>query len=113
MAADPTNGEGHVHELDESQEISEDDLVTFTDEDGAEHRCAILAIAEVDGADYALLAPVTQLQDEESEELELFIFSYGEDEDGNEVFGFIEDEQTYETVQSFFSTLVEQRESLD
>lgn len=108
---EPTNGEGHVDELDESQTLEDDDVVTFTDEDGNEHRCAVLAIAEVEGRDFALLAPVDQLDDEDEDEaLELFIFAYGEDDEGLETFSYVEDEALYDRVKDFFSTLVEEGE---
>ncbi len=107
---DQTNGEGHVDELDESQDIDSDDIVAFTDEDGVEHRCVILAVAEVEDADYALLAPIDQLEDDTSEELELFIFAYGEDEDGLETFSYIDNEERYELVRSFFATLMDSEE---
>lgn len=95
---------GHVDELDEGNEL---DVVQFSDEEGKLHTAAVLAIVEVEDASYAVLAPVEQLNDDESDELEIFLFGYGEDEDGNEVFSWIEDEETFHKVQQAASILLE------
>ena len=111
MGIDPDeNGQGHLDGFDDSEEIDEDDVVTITDEDGVERICVVLAVADVEGRDYALLAPAEQLEDEGGEELELFIFTYDLDEDETEVFGYVDDESTYEKVREFFSTLIGQEQ---
>jgi uncharacterized protein YrzB (UPF0473 family) len=105
------NGQGHLDSFDDSEEIDEDDIVTIVDEDGTERNCVVLAVAEVEGRDYALLAPAEQLQNEEGAELELFIFTYDiDDDDETEVFGWVEDEAVYERVREFFSTLIAQEQ---
>ena len=98
------NGLGHVEELDESDEI---EVVEFEDEDGVTHQTAILAIIELGESQYAVLAPVQQLVDEDGDELELFLFEYGEDEEGKEVFSYIEDEQTFASVQAAAAALLD------
>jgi uncharacterized protein YrzB (UPF0473 family) len=98
------NGAGHVEELDESDDL---DVVEFEDEEGNLHVAAILAVLEVDDLEYAVLAPVAQLNDDDSEELEIFLFQYGEDEEGNEMFAYIEDEAMFKKVQEAASTLLE------
>lgn len=98
------NGMGHVDELDEGDEL---EIVQFTDDDGKEYTAAILAVLEVDDQDYAVLAPVEQLEDE-SGELELFLFVYGEDDEGNEVFSFIEDDAIFEKVRAAAAELLEE-----
>lgn len=104
MADNETNGAGHVEELDESTEL---DVVEFEDEDGKLHVAAILAVIEIDDLDYAVLAPVAQLEDDDSEELEIFLFQYGEDEDGNEMFAYIDDEETFNKVRAAASMILE------
>lgn len=106
---DSENGLGHVDELDEGNEL---EVVQFADEEGKVTTAAILAIVEVENSDYAVLAPVEQLNDDESDELELFLFGYGEDEEGNEVFSWIEDEETFNKVQLAASTLLESEEAV-
>ena len=104
MGIDETNGAGHVEELDESTDL---DVVEFEDEEGHLHVAAILAIIEVDDLDYAVLAPVAQLEDDDSEELEIFLFQYAEDEEGNEMFAYIDDEETFKKVQAAASMVLE------
>ncbi len=108
MPIDPENGDGHVDGFDESEELAEDDLVTITDDDGTEWECAILAVVEHEGDEYALLAPVDQLEDEESDELEMFLFLYEVDDEGVQTFSYIEDDEVYEQVQQAFQVLMEQ-----
>ena len=107
MADDGTNGAGHIEELDESEDL---DVVEFEDEEGNLHVAAILAVIEVDDLDYAVLPPVAQLEDDGGEELEIFLFQYGEDEDGNEMFAYIDDEATFRKVQEAASQLLETSE---
>ena len=97
--ADPTN---HEEGFDETEEL---EVVEFEDEDGTLHTAAILAVVAVEGHDYAVLAPVAQLEDD-SDEMEIFLFQYGEDEDGNEMFGYIEDEAVFKLVQQAATTLL-------
>lgn len=100
------NGDGHVDEFDESEEFDEEDLVTITDESGTEHECAILGILEHEGAEFALLAPLAQLADDDGTEVEMFIFSYVVDDEGQQVFGYIDDDELYEAVKAEFALLV-------
>ena len=86
-----------------------EDLVTITDEDGTEIDCAILAVMEHDGEEYALLARLDQLR-EDAEETEMFIFKYGVDDDGAQSFTSIEDDATYDTVRDAFSLLISQED---
>jgi uncharacterized protein YrzB (UPF0473 family) len=99
-----TNGTGHVEELDESDSL---DIVEFQDDEGRTIVAAILAVIEVDDLDYAVLAPAAQLEDDEGEELEIFLFQYGEDEDGNEMFAYIDDEATFHKVQEAAGLVLE------
>jgi uncharacterized protein YrzB (UPF0473 family) len=110
MGTDPDdNGDGHIDEFDESEGFDPADLVTITDENGEEIDCAILAVMEHDGEEYALLARLEQL-DSDSEELEMFIFRYSVDEEGNQSFSSIEEDATYEAVREEFALLINQEE---
>ena len=86
---DGENGLGHVEELDESNDL---EVVEFTDEEGTTYTAAILAVLQVDDSDYAVLAPIEQL----------------EDEDGNEFFSYIEDEATFAKVQQAATALLDE-----
>ncbi len=105
MSTQDENGQGHVEGFDDSEDV--DEIVVIIDEEDNERECVILAVAEQDGHEYALLAPNDQLDDEDGTELELFILAISTDENGEETFGFIEDEEEYEGVKAFFSTLME------
>lgn len=109
MGTDPEdNGEGHVEEFDESPEFDPEDIVTIQDEEGNEIECAILMIIEHDGDDYAMLGPLEQLRSEEGDEIEMYIFKYQVDDEGNQLFAAIEDDRTYEAVRTAFSLLMDQ-----
>jgi len=109
MGGDPEeNGDGHVDTFDESEEFDESDLVVITDEDGQQIECAIVAVIEHDGEEFALLARVEQLVSEEGDEIEMFIFHYEVDDEGNQLFSSVEDEATYEAVRDEFSVLMNQ-----
>jgi hypothetical protein len=75
-------------------------IVSFEDEDGEVLELALLIAFELDGAEYAALAPAQQLGDEA---LDLFVFASGE-RDGQPFFEAIEDD---ELAQRVFSLAVE------
>ena len=100
------NGEGHVEGLDEREEIENADVRILVDDDGNELQCLLLAVLELDNAEYALLTPLEDL-DSETEEMEVYVFTYSEGEDGLEEFGEISDENTYNAVVAYASTLME------
>lgn len=80
---DDDNGHGHVEGLDESEHITEEDIVVLVDDEGGEHRYVLLAMLEVEGVDYAVLGPEDQLTDPTREEVDLSFFeviSEGEQE---------------------------------
>lgn len=104
MGEEESNGLGHIDELDEGEDL---EVVQFTTEDGKEYTAAILAVIEHEGSDYAVLAPLDQLQDDDGEELELFLFEYGEDEEGGEFFSYIEDEAIFNAVREAAAVLLD------
>jgi len=109
MGTGDENGQGHVEGFDDTEDI--DEVVVIIDEDDNERECVILAVIEQeDGQEYALLAPADQLEQDDGTELELFILTISTDEQGDDSFGFIEDETEYEAVKQVFSTLMEQAE---
>lgn len=92
---------------DQSEDLVFDpsETVTFEDEEGNEHHCVVLAITEYEGDEYAMLAPVEQVESNEQEELELYLFRYDVTEDDTEEFSFIEDEAVFAAVQEIFSAM--------
>ena len=78
-----------------------DDIITITDEDGVEYVLEVLAVLEVDGAQYYALVPADAADDEE---LEVTLLKVTE-ENGEEILCAIEDEQELEHV---YSVMVDQ-----
>jgi len=92
---------------DDDLEISDDDIVDLVDEDGETHTFVIMAIVDNGDQDFAVLSPYDQLQDDDVEEVEMFIFRYNELEDGEVVRGFspVSDDEEYEAVRDFCMSL--------
>lgn len=107
------NGDGHVEGLDESQEIDGEDLVTLVDEDGAEHEFVVLAVVELEDRQFAMLSPLDQVVDDTTDEMELFLFTYNETDEGYAEFGEIEDDALYEAVQTYCATLIDSDDDLE
>ena len=66
MGEQNENGAGLQEGFDENNGVTEDELVQIEDE-GVVYDCAVLAIAESEGQEYAMLAPAEQLSDDEEE----------------------------------------------
>ncbi len=110
---DEKDGEDKVDSFDESDEMDED-IVVITDEEGKSYNCMVLAVMEVDGREYAMLSPVEGLEGEEGDDVELFLFTYDQDEENEqETFGPIDDDATYEKVREAFAELMEQSDEDD
>ena len=85
-----------MSEENEVNEESEVEVVTLVNEDGEELDFAFLALVDVDGAPFAILAPVAQLEASEPD-LDLFAFHYLEQEEGVQL-DAVEDEALLERV---------------
>lgn len=109
MATGPEdNGDGHVDGFDEAEEIFEGDKVTIVDEDGTRYECAVLAVMDHEDEEYALLGRLDQLEPDDADTVEVFVFRRMVDDDGNEMFASIDDEELYETVRREFALLMDQ-----
>ncbi|HHT63544.1 MAG: DUF1292 domain-containing protein [Bacillota bacterium] len=87
----------------------EDRKVILMDEDGAEHEFEVLDILEVDGAEYAILFPMDE-GDNEDEVDEAIILKIGIDENGEEILYEIEDDEEWEKVADAYDSLLEDEE---
>lgn len=84
------------------QEFDEN-IVTLTDEDGVDHDFQLIDIITVDEADYAILQPV------EDENDEAIILKIVKDEEGNPVeFVDIEDDEEWEKVADAWEEMLEE-----
>lgn len=91
----------------EEEDFGELEVVEFEDENGTQYTAAILAVIEIEDNDYAVLAPVEQLNDDSEGEMEIFLFQYHELDDGTEQFSYIEDERIFEMVRAEAAELLE------
>lgn len=113
MAGQPgDNGEGHVHGFDDSDEITDEDLMTFRDENGAEREGLIVAVIEHEGVDYAVVQPLDQLEvdddeDDDEAEIETYVFAVVTNEEGELGYGEVDDEAAFDAVCNAFSELQE------
>ena len=105
MSRDDENGEGHVDGFDESEDLQHDEVVTIQGEDDTPVECAVVAVVEHDGRDYAMLMPVEQMNDEDLEEVEVYVALCIEGSDGERIYAPVDDDQTYEAVCAAFEAL--------
>lgn len=89
-----------------------DMLVTLELDDGSQAECEILTIFPVANQDYIALLPLED-KGEANEEVEVFIYRYSEDEDGNPSLENIEDDSEYEAVSDRFDELLDEAEFED
>lgn len=106
MSPEHENGEGHVDGFDDSETLSEDDLVTITDDSGVEYLCVILEVIEYSGSEYVMLSPKDQLEDEDAEEIDRFLFRYELTGDGTPTFSYIEDDEVFDAILEIFDALL-------
>ncbi len=103
------NGAGHVDGFDDSEEISDEDIMGFVDEHGNERDGLIVAVIEHEGVDYAVVQPLDQLQDDEDDEVEIetYVFAVTTNEAGEQGYGEVEDEAAFNAVCEAFSELMD------
>lgn len=93
----------HTHEHGEAcehdHEEGGDDIVTLVDAEGNEVDHYWLGLVELDEDQFALLCPVDEL-DEDSENTNVYVYHYSEDEDGAESFEAVEDDALLARVQA-------------
>lgn len=69
------------------------EIFTLTDENDEDQDFALLALIEHEGSEYAVLAPVDQLENEEEPAFDLYAFAYTETDDGDITLDAVEDEE--------------------
>lgn len=89
-----------------AEEEQDDDVVVLVAEDGTEVAFQVLAIVEVEGHDYALLAEL-DAEGELPDEIDVHVFKYTETEAGPE-FDDDVDEATFEKVKAAANELFEE-----
>jgi uncharacterized protein YrzB (UPF0473 family) len=99
-------------EEEEVESFEDAERFVLTDDEGNEETYVVMAIAEIDGKDYALLAAEDDLESP-SEEMAVFVFEYRRDDDGVVDLVDIEDEAKQEEVYNHFAELMDLEESED
>lgn len=89
------------------EEPEEEMTVTLDLDDGTQLECVVLTIFEAGGRDYIALLP---MDGAESEEGEVYLYRYLEDEEGNPSLDNIEDDAEYEIVEEAFDELLDEQE---
>ena len=98
---------GQIHDEDCDCGCNEEMTVTLTLDDDTEVECIVLTIFEVDNKEYIALLPA---EGAESEEGEVFLYRYSEDEDGNPDLQNIESDEEYDMVADAFDELLDAEE---
>lgn len=92
---------------DKINENDDEMYVTLSLDDGTEAECVVVTILEAGGRDYIVLLP---MEGEEAEEGEVFIYRYGEDDDGNPSLSNIEEDEEYEIAADAFDEWLDEQE---
>lgn len=85
----------------------EEMTVTLTLDDGKELECVVLTIFPAGDKEYIALLP---MEEDDSEEGEVYLYRYSEDEDGQPNLENIEDDDEYEIVADAFDELLDEQE---
>ena len=89
--------------LNEEEEMT----VTLTLDDDSEIECVVLNISSAGDREYIALLP---MEGAESEEGEVYLYRYSEDENGQPNLENIEDDDEYEIVADAFDELLDEQE---
>lgn len=92
---------------DQELEGTEEMTVTLTLDDGSEIECVVLTIFEAGDRDYIALLP---LDGKETEDGEVYLYRYVEDENGNPDLENIQDDEEYEIVSDAFDEFLDNQE---
>lgn len=88
-------------------EFEQDRVITLISEDGEEEDFEVVDIVEMDGAEYAILLPAN----DENEEGEAIILKFDKDEAGSDILVDIEDDEEWErAADAWEKMLVEEAE---
>ncbi len=94
-------------ELEEEMELEEEPTLLLSLDDGTEVTCIVLSMYDVDGQEYIALLPEEQ-NTEDEEEMDVYIYRYAEDADGNPLLDNIEDDAEYEKAVEAFNELFDE-----
>jgi len=84
-----------------------DDTVILVDENGEEEEFEYIDSIEMDGNEYVILSPLSEIEDDDSDEEEIIILKVERNEDGEETYVTIEDESELDAVFEEFKLRME------
>jgi len=87
----------------------EEDTVVLTDENGVEHEFELVDVFDLEGKQYAVLAPT----DEEEDDEEAIVLRIEKDADGNDVLVDIEDDEEWDRVAARWDEILEDEAALE
>ncbi len=88
-----------------NEELVTENIITLLDEDDNEMEFEIIDVLELEGKRYAFLLPMDDAA-KEMEEEEAVIFRLDTDEDGEEVFAYIEDDAEWDMVVNTYNEML-------
>ena len=86
----------------------ERDTITLTFDDGTEAECLVWGFVDVDGQSYISLLP---MEEEDDEEGGCYLYQYDEDENGEPILGYIEDDALLDRVIDALDKMFDEEES--
>ena len=86
----------------------ERDTITLTFDDGTEAECLVWGFVDVGGQSYISLLP---MEEEDDEEGGCYLYQYDEDENGEPILGYIEDDALLDRVIDAFEKMFDEEES--
>jgi putative Holliday junction resolvase len=86
----------------------DNEVLTLTDEEGNEHQFSVIDIVEMDSAEYAILLPMEETEEDAEEAIILRIDT---DEDGSDILVDIEDDEEWEKVADMWTTMMDDEEA--
>jgi len=110
------NGSGNgssedLLDLDADGSLTEDDVRVLIDGEGNETICVLHRVVDFGGQLYGLLTPIEEYHSE-GEHMEVFIFEYRIDQDGNEQFTEVPDDDTFEAVATWCKHLLDEDDEI-
>lgn len=98
-------------DFSEDDDVNEKDMRVLVDGEGNETICILHRVVDFDGKLYGLLTPYEKYHSDE-EHLEVFIFEYHVDQEGNEQFNEVPDDDTFEAVATWCKHLLDEDDDI-
>ncbi len=92
-----------------TQEMENENIITLLDDDDNPIDFEIIEMLEIAGKNYAFLLPLNT-DNEDAEEDEAVIFRIDKDENGDEIFAYIEDDAEWEMVVDTYNDMLFEEE---